>query len=1235
MQANVLKYPLRHLSVRVPWHDSGWSGLVCASPHLNGSCAKLKGIAAAKSDDQERLIAGRSLSEMPNEQWPCCVAERGAFMAPFEMDHIKRHALAEKNPKFYGHFQPTVQRYPQYSFGAVPFRWMMVENIEEYRDTYDLDIDPSREPDLGYKTNWIHEVSNQRTLLDTFASHLRKDDSLCLIYAKHVPFVEGTGRVLMGAGRVSHVGQLQEYKRVGPGMAGMVWERPIQHSIRPKGTDGFLMPYHELLTLAEKDPSLDIDRYVAKAPDERWDEFSYASELVTHDGAIGALLALESSLERIETELGLPCTWQKKWIHDELVRLWRVRGPFPGLGAVLTAFGFSRGVFVAHALQQKAGENENPWPLVDLIFKTPDSFLPKALQRDIKELAPVWKGISPERKAYIKLLSRFELTKNQADLLYDDGSRDVAGFEATDAEILKNPYRLYEVSRHHPQCLHLLSVDRGLFPEDSVRAKHPLPSPSALESAVDERRLCAFAVSVLEDAAANGDTLLSKSRVVEAVLGQPVRPPCPVTGDIIAARLPDMASEIAPAEVDGQTALQLNRYKSIRERVQKEVLGRIGISSKRHTIKADWNDLLATKFGPDTNDEVEETLARQEKAAALKELSESRFSVLVGPAGAGKTTVLGILCAQPQILGAGVLLLAPTGKARVRMQELVTGSGTKAMTIAQFLYQNNRYDVASSRYVTSDSPKAHGFATVIVDEASMLTEDMVGALFDALQGVQRYIFVGDPAQLPPIGAGRPLVDIVAKLRPADNETRFPRVAPGYAELTIERRQVGSDRPDLRFARWFSNVPPAAGDDDMFVACDNVKPVIRFVEWDQPDDFQSKLIELLIEELQLEGPDDVRGFNEKLGASSNGDYDYFNATRNTLAGAVAKIEDWQILSPLRGMPFGVGDINRKIHEQFRSNFIELASRQWHPIPAPFGAERIVYGDKVMNLMNRRRKGYPKDGSLDYLANGEIGIAVGQWLKGKTPTILNVEFSSQRGFTYGFFSSDFSEEGSAALELAYALTVHKAQGSQFGLVILVLPQGHPILSRELVYTALTRHQDRVVVMHQGPRVLLKELAAPQRSATARRMTNLLQVCKMEEFPQAKGSIFLQAGLIHRTSTGLAVRSKSEIVIADALTNAGISFVYEKPLTLGGSTRYPDFTIEDEISGRLIYREHLGMLEREDYRKSWERKLVWYKSHGILPATEGEGSNGILVTTTESSTKGFDASSVRTVIKDYIQG
>ena len=72
-------------------------------------------------------------------------------------------------------------------------------------------------------------------------------------------------------------------------MRGMIWERPIEHSIRPNGQDGFLMPYQEILRRAEENPSLDLGCYAAHAPSEHWDEFSYASELVTHDGAISAL----------------------------------------------------------------------------------------------------------------------------------------------------------------------------------------------------------------------------------------------------------------------------------------------------------------------------------------------------------------------------------------------------------------------------------------------------------------------------------------------------------------------------------------------------------------------------------------------------------------------------------------------------------------------------------------------------------------------------------------------------------------------------------------------------------------------------------------------------------------------------------------------------------------------------------------------------------------------------------
>lgn len=235
----------------------------------------------------------------------------------------------------------------------------------------------------------------------------------------------------------------------------------------------------------------------------------------------------------------------------------------------------------------------------------------------------------------------------------------------------------------------------------------------------------------------------------------------------------------------------------------------------------------------------------------------------------------------------------------------------------------------------------------------------------------------------------------------------------------------------------------------------------------------------------------------------------------------------------------------------------------------------------------------------------------------------------GFTYDFYGNDFREEGDAALELAYALTVHKAQGSQFGLVIVVLPEEHPILSRELIYTALTRHQNRVVVMHQGQLSRLKALTSPNRSETARRRTNLLGDCQMLEFPLPKGSVFMQEGLIHRTSKGLAVRSKSELILAEAFASAGLAFEYEKPLTLGGSTRYPDFTIEDEISGRTFYWEHLGMLARDDYRQSWEKKLRWYRSNGILPLGEAKFGDPALVTTTDSAESGLDLMQVKKLI------
>ena len=998
------------------------------------------------------------------------------------------------------------------------------------------------------------------------------------------------------------------------------------------------MPYYDILRLAEKNPALDLTPYVAQAPAEHRPEFSYTSELVTHDGAIASLLSLDTALARMQQDLGLDTSGQRQWLHDELVRIWKVRGPYPGLGAILRAFGLTRGLFVGHHLQHLAGENVDPWPMVDAVFNNPEDILPRELQRDIHELAPTWRGLSSERRAVLRLLSRFELNLEQAEILYEERSRNKQGWAVSDHDLLANPYRIYECGRQDPAGVQLLTIDRGVFPDDTVRLLHPLDEPSSCDSPVDARRVRAFTIQALEEAADSGHTLHFTDSLVDTIRTQPVRPECPVTSDILRATAVSMAPDVITITNHGQTAFQLDRYRVFRELANRQIIGRV--NGQRHHITHDWLALLEAKFGS-AKDDQDELRAREEKAAALAEMAQSRFSILAGPAGAGKTSVLGILCGQPEIKDQGLLLLAPTGKARVRMQHLADGVATKAYTLAQFLNANGRYDGRSGRYhVSNTHPQVSGYGTVIIDEASMLTEDMLGALLDTLKGVSRLILVGDRAQLPPIGAGRPFVDIITKLRPTNFEAQFPRIAPGYAELTIERRQIGNKRPDIQFARWFGASEPSVADDDIFSAGDTEHDTIRFVRWDTADEFQAKLLEVLTTELNLAGSDDERGFNASLGATQSGSYDYFNATRNESKGAVQAIENWQILTPLRGSPIGVEDVNRQIHKRFRAGFLKLATQQQYsrPIPKPMGAEQIVYGDKVINLSNHRRNNaYPSQDALNYLANGEIGVAVGQW-KTKAypnPKTLKIEFSSQEGYAYSFSGSDFQEEGSATLELAYALTVHKSQGSQFELVILVLPEQHPLISRELVYTALTRHKGRVVVMHQGERSRLKELTMLHHSEIARRRTNLLVECQMVEFRLAKGSLFLQEGLIHRTSNGIAMRSKSELLIAEAFLSAKVGFEYEKPLVLGGETRYPDFTIEDDVSGRTIYWEHLGMLDRDTYRASWQKKLAWYRANGVYPIDEAPLGATLLVTTEDSPTQGLDMVRVKALIAEVCGG
>lgn len=205
------------------------------------------------------------------------------------------------------------------------------------------------------------------------------------------------------------------------------------------------------------------------------------------------------------------------------------------------------------------------------------------------------------------------------------------------------------------------------------------------------------------------------------------------------------------------------------------------------------------------------------------------------------------------------------------------------------------------------------------------------------------------------------------------------------------------------------------------------------------------------------------------------------------------------------------------------------------------------------------------------------------------------------------------------------MHKSQGSEFGTVILVLPNPCRLLSRELLYTALMRQKNRIVILHQGPRTELRKSSSDDRSETARRLTNLV----VAPLPIVIDGRFYEEYLIHRTARGEMVRSKSEVIIADHLTNKGVEYGYEQPLTLDGVTKYPDFTIEDAESGENFYWEHCGMLHVPNYRRRWEEKLAWYRAHGILPHDKGAWSKGTLVITRDEPNGSIDSARIKQII------
>ena len=288
-------------------------------------------------------------------------------------------------------------------------------------------------------------------------------------------------------------------------------------------------------------------------------EFSYASEHVRHDTAISLLLALDRAAAKLASLA--PGSWDsvREWLSARLAEVWQARGPYPGLGAALAAFGIREGTLLAYAIQSRLGDNDDPWLLADRWLRDPSSDQ-EASARVSPVMAKTWASLGARRRALLHLLSRFDLTIDQATRFYQPTERDKAGLSISDEELLANPYLIYERSRLTIDPVGVRVIDHGVLPENRVRASYPLPAPTAVDDIVDPRRVRALVLSVLEDAAAEGDTLRSQANVIQEIRDQPLQPGCPISPDIMGVVADALPPEVETAKMaDGSAAYQLAR----------------------------------------------------------------------------------------------------------------------------------------------------------------------------------------------------------------------------------------------------------------------------------------------------------------------------------------------------------------------------------------------------------------------------------------------------------------------------------------------------------------------------------------------------------------------------------------------------------------------------------------------------------------------------------------------------
>lgn len=414
------------------------------------------------------------------------------------------------------------------------------------------------------------------------------------------------------------------------------------------------------------------------------------------------------------------------------------------------------------------------------------------------------------------------------------------------------------------------------------------------------------------------------------------------------------------------------------------------IAKTRQSIKIKNYDKQIEKVS-----NVNSLVLSDEQKQAISTCLNNYISVITGGPGTGKTTIIKCIIDILENLKKEYVLCAPTGRAAKRIKET---TGKEAKTLHRLLeitkVENDNLDMFLDIMVRPIEAEV-----VIIDEASMIDTMMMNNIIKALKVNTKLILVGDVNQLPSVGAGAVLKDIIDSN--CVNTVYLKKIyrQSAKSDIIVNAHKVNDGiYPEFK-----------TKDTDLF-----------FYQTDSVSSTLDKIDSVISDEIDLH--EDVKD-------------------------AIDILKNMQILTPMKKTELGTIQLNEILQEK-------LNKKDGIKIEKKFGDKTFRVSDKVMQIVNNYDKKFSIDGKFfDGVFNGDIGyITKIDNLEEK----LYVLFDDEKEVEYDFDELD-------QLEHAYAITIHKSQGSEFDFCILPIYIGYPkLFTRNLLYTAMTRAKKKLVII-----------------------------------------------------------------------------------------------------------------------------------------------------------------------------